>query len=72
MLQLTGIRDEREVGTVEVDETTGSADEIEERIRLGTQRLGRIALELTLQDVSTQTPPLAYQQGRVMFSPDCG
>lgn len=57
MLQFTATRDGREVGTVEVDETTGSADEIEERIRLGTQRLGRIALELALQDVSDQTPP---------------
>jgi hypothetical protein len=57
MLQFTATRDGREVGTVEVDETTGSADEIEERIRLGTQRLGRIALERALQDVSDQTPP---------------
>ncbi len=57
MLQFTATRDGREVGTVEVDETTGSAAEIEERIRLGTQRLGRIALERALQEVADQIPP---------------
>ena len=57
MLEFTATRDGREVGTVEVDDATGSADEIEERIRAGTQRLGRIALEPALQRLAEQTPP---------------
>lgn len=57
MLRFTATRDGQEVGTVDVDETTGSAEEIEERIRLETQRLGRIGLERALQDVADQTPP---------------
>ena len=57
MLEFTATRDGREVGTVEVDDATGSADEIEERIRAGTQRLGRIALEPALQQLAEQTPP---------------
>lgn len=67
MLQFTAVRDGQEVGTVEVDDATGSAEEIEERIRVGTQRLGKVGLELALQDVADHAPP-PWCCGRAMHS----